>query len=49
MKSKRDYVRDWFAKAGSDLKIARPEAAGLADFAESFLVERFRREGLDPW
>jgi len=27
MKSKEDYVRDWFAKAGSDLKIARREAA----------------------
>ena len=135
MKSKRDYVCDWFAKAGSDLKIARREAtaedpagdavcfhfqravekmlkawltwrdqvvprshnievmvaacealdddframrkvepltayavevrypdnayfpsqeeireaAGLADFAEAFLAEHFRREGLDPW
>jgi len=51
MKSKRDYVKDWFAKAANDLKIARREmeARDAASDAVCFHFQQAAEKVLKAW
>jgi HEPN domain-containing protein len=51
MKSKREYVQDWFVKAANDLKIARREmqAEDAASDAVCFHFQQAAEEVLKAW